>query len=153
VTEIESVDRPVPLEDGGTWRMLLMQLRRDRGGNPESFLFAYALTRVPGSGEYQDGVPTRHQSRKTESFLRGWRGAMNHWASHNVDALKKSLWRQRDERDRSIRLRPVSGCVLVTLVLLLVRSCRPWCRGLSSVLPTLIGPFFLSHEIEGRRPA
>ena len=114
MTEIESVDRPVPLEDGGTWRMLLMQLRRDRGGNPESFLFAYALTRVSGSGEYQDGVPTRHQSRKTESFLRGWRGAMNHWASHNVDALKKSLWRQRDERHRSIRLRPVSGCVLVT---------------------------------------
>ena len=114
MTEIESVDRPMPLEDGCTWRLLLTQLHLDGGGNPESFVLAYAIKRVSSHGDYVDGVRTRRQSRRTKPFLRGWRGAMSHWASHNVDALKNSLSCHRHEFDRSTGLRPMSDCVLVT---------------------------------------
>ena len=114
MTEIESVDRPILLEDSCTWRLLLTQLHRDVEGNPESFVLAYGIKRVSSHGEYLDGVRTRHQSRKTKPFLRGWRGAMSHWASYNVDALKKSLSSHRREFDRSTVLRPISECALVT---------------------------------------
>ena len=113
MTETESVDRPVPLEDSGTWRLLLTQLHRDNEGNPESFVLAYIIKRVLRPGGYPDGVRTRHQSRRTEPFLKGWQGAMNHWASHNVDALKNSLSCHRHEFDRLTGLRPMSDCVLV----------------------------------------
>ena len=71
MTETESVDRPVPLEESGTWRLLLTQLHRDNEGNPESFVLAYIIKRVLRPGGYPDGVRTRHQSRRTEPFLKG----------------------------------------------------------------------------------
>ena len=51
MTEMESVDSPVPLEDGGTWRLLLTQLHRDNEGNPESFVLAYIVKRVLRHGD------------------------------------------------------------------------------------------------------
>ena len=114
MTEIESVDRPILLEDSGTWRLLLTQLHRDGEGNPESFVLAFGIKRKSSHREYLDGVRTRHQSRKTRPFLGGWRGAMSHWASHNVDALKNSLLCHKHEFDRSIGLRPMSDSVLAT---------------------------------------
>ena len=113
MTEIESVDQAILSEDSGTWRLLLTQLQRDDEGKPESFVLAYGIKRVSSQGEYLDGVRSRHQSRKTKPFLKGWRGAMSHWASHNVDALKNSLSCNRHEFDRSAGLRPMSDCVLV----------------------------------------
>ncbi len=88
MTEIEGVDQAIRLEDSGTRRLLLTQLHRDDEGKPESFVLAYGIKRVSSQGEYLDGVRRRHQSRKTKPFLKGWRGAMSHWASHNVDALR-----------------------------------------------------------------
>jgi len=114
VTEIESVDQAILLEDSGTSRLLLTQLHRDDEGKPESFVLAYGIKRVSSQGEYLDGVRRRHQSRKTKPFLKGWRGAMGHWASHNVDALKNTLSCNRHEFDRSAGLRPMSDCFLVT---------------------------------------
>ena len=114
MTEIESVDQAILLEDSGIWRLLLTQLHRDDEGNPESFVLAYGIKRVSSHREYLDGVRRRHQSRKTKSFLKGWRGAMGHWASHNVDTLKSSLLCHNHEFGRSIRLRPMSDCILVT---------------------------------------
>jgi hypothetical protein len=72
VTEVESVDRPVPRKDSRTWRVLLTQLHWDDEGNPESFVFAYATKRVSSHEEYLGGVRTRPQSRKTKPFLGGW---------------------------------------------------------------------------------
>jgi hypothetical protein len=114
LTEIEGVDQAILLEDSGTRRLLLTQLHRDDEGKPESFELAYGIKRVSSQGEYLDGVRRRHQSRKAKPFLKGWRGAMSHWASHNVDALKNSLSCNRHEFDRSAGLRPMSDCVLVT---------------------------------------
>ena len=114
MTEIESADQAILLEDSGTWRLLLTQLHRDDEGKPESFVLAYGIKRVSSQGEYLDGVRRRHQSRRTKPFLKGWRGAMSHWASHNVDALKNSLACHRHEFDRSAGLIPTSDCVLVT---------------------------------------
>ena len=114
MTEIESVDQAILLEDGGTWRLLLTQLHRDDEGKPEAFVLAYGIKRVSSQGEYLDDVRRRHQSRKTKPFLKGWRGAMSHWASHNVDVLKNSLACHTHEFDRSAGLGPMSDCVLVT---------------------------------------
>ena len=114
MTEIEGVDQAIRLEDSGRWRLLLTQLHRDDEGKPESFVLASGIKRVSSQEEYLDGVRRRHQSRKTKPFLKGWRGAMSHWASHNVDALKNSLSCHRHEFDRSAGLRPMSDCVLVT---------------------------------------
>ena len=114
MTEIEGVDQAIRLEDSGTWRLLLTQLHRDDEGKPESFVLAYGIKRVSSQGEYLDGVRRRHQSRKAKPFLKGWRGAMSHWASHNVDALKNSLACHRHEFDRSAGLIPMSDCVVVT---------------------------------------
>ena len=114
MTEIEGVDQAILLEDSGTRRLLLTQLHRDDEGKPESFVLAYGIKRISSQGEYLDGVRRRHQSRKAKPFLKGWRGAMGHWASHNVDALKNSLSCNRHEFDRSAGLRPMSDCVLVT---------------------------------------
>jgi hypothetical protein len=113
VTEIEGVDQAIRLEDSGTWRLLLTQLHRDDEGKPESFVLAYGIKRVSSQGEYLEGVRRRHQSRTTKPLLKGWRGAMSHWASRNVDALKNSLSCNRHEFDRSAGLRPMSDCVLV----------------------------------------
>ena len=114
MTEIESVDQAIRLEDSGTWRLLLTQLHRGDEGKPESFVLAYGIKRVSSQGEYLDGVRRRHQSRKTKPFLKGWRGAMGNWASHNVDALKTTLSCNRHEFERSAGLKPMSDCVLVT---------------------------------------
>ena len=114
MTEIESVDQAILLEDSGTWRLLLTQLHRDDEGKPESFVLAYGIKRVSSQGEYLGGVRRRHQSRKTKPFLKGWRGAMSHWASHNVDALKNSLACHRHEFDRSAGSIPMSDRVVVT---------------------------------------
>ena len=114
MTEIESVDRPTHLEDSCTWRLLLTQLHRNDEGSPEAFVLAYAIKKVSSHGECLYSVRTRYQSRKTKLFLSGWRGAMSHWASHNVDALKNSLSCHRREFDRSPMLRPMSDLVLVT---------------------------------------
>jgi hypothetical protein len=114
VSEIESVDRPMPIEDSRTWRVLLTRLHWDDEGNPESFVFVYATKRASSHGEYLGGVRTRHESRKTKPFLGGWRGAMSHWATYNVDALKKSLAGHRHEFSRSTRWRPMIDYVLVT---------------------------------------
>ena len=114
MTEIEGVDQAIRLEDSGTWRLLLTQLHRDEEGKPESFVLAYGIKRVSSQGEYLDGARRRHQSRETKPFLKGWRGAMSHWASHNVDALKNSLACHRHEFDRSAGLIPMSDRALVT---------------------------------------
>ena len=114
MTEIEGVDQAIRLEDSGTRRLLLTQLHRDDEGKPESFVLAYGIKRVSSQGDYLDDVRRRHQSRRTKPFLKGWRGAMSHWASHNVNALKNSLACHRHEFDRSAGLRPMSDCVLVT---------------------------------------
>ncbi len=114
MTEIESVDRPVPCKDSRTWRVLLMQLHWDDEGNPESFVFAYATKRVSSHGEYPGGMRTRPQSRKTKPLLGGWRGAMSHWSTYNMDTLKKSLASHRHEFGRSMRWRPMIDYVLVT---------------------------------------
>ena len=116
MTEIESADQAILLEDSGTWRLLLTQLHRDDEGKPESFVLAYGIKRVSSQGEYLDldGVRRRHQSRKTKPLLKGWRGAMSHWASRNVDALKNPPSCHRHGFDRSAGLRPMSDCVLVT---------------------------------------
>ncbi len=113
MTEIESDDRLMPFEDSRTWRVLLTRLHWDDEGNPESFVFAYATKRISSHGEYLGGVRTRHESRKTKPFLGGWRGAMRHWATYNVDALKKSLAGHRYEFGRSTRWRPMINYVLV----------------------------------------
>ena len=86
MTVMESVDLYEPLADNCTGRLLLTQLHRDDEGKPESFVLAYGIKRVSSQGDYLDGVRRRHQSRRTKPFLKGWRGAMSHWASHNVDA-------------------------------------------------------------------
>jgi hypothetical protein len=114
LTEIEGVDQAIRLEDSGTRRLLLTQLHRDDEGKPESFVLAYGIKRVSSQGDYLDDVRRRHQSRRTKPFLKGWRGAMSHWASHNVDALKNSLSCKRQEFDRSARVRPMSDRVVVT---------------------------------------
>jgi hypothetical protein len=114
VTEIESDDRLMPFEDSRAWRVLLTQLHWDDEGNPESFVFAYATKRISSHGEYLGGVRARHESRKTKPFLGGWRGAMSHWATYNVEALKKSLAGHRHGFGRSTRWRPTIDYVLVT---------------------------------------
>jgi len=114
VTETKGVDRSVLLKDPSAWRLLLAQLHRDARGNPEWFVFAYAVKSAlhdegrPGSGR------TYHQSRRVEPFLRGWRGAMNHWASYNSDVLKNSSSCYGRESDRVPGWRPMSDRVLVT---------------------------------------
>ncbi len=140
MTEIESVDRPMPLEDGCTWRLLLTQLHLDGGGNLESFVLAYAIKRGSSHGECLEGSRARHQSRKTNPFLGGWRGAMSHWASNNVDALKNSLLRHKHEFDRSTGLRPMSDCILVT-------PCPPARPELSTLVS-----WTLERSSERRRP-
>ena len=114
MTKIEGVDQAIRLEDSGTRRLLLTQLHRDDEGKPESLVLAYGIKRVSSQGEYLDGARRRQQSRETKPFLKGWRGAMSHWASHNVNALKNSLSCKRQEFDRSARVRPMSDCVVVT---------------------------------------
>ena len=114
MTEIEGVDRPMSLDDGCTWRLLLTQLHRDDEGNPESLVLAYAIKRVSSHGECLDGSRTRHQSRKTKPFLKTCRGAMRHCALHTVHALNNSLLSHKQEFDRSTLLRPMSGCILGT---------------------------------------
>jgi hypothetical protein len=112
VTEIEGGDRSVLLKDRSTWRLLLAQLHRDAGGKPEWFVLACVVKSVVHDGGYPDGVQTRHQSRRTEPFLRRWQGAMNHWASRNCDVLKDSY--QTRESDQTPGWRPISDCLLVT---------------------------------------
>ena len=114
MTEIESSDRSVTLKVSITQRLLLTQLHRDSEDNLEWFMFAYAIRRATSHEERLDGERTQHQGRKTKPFLGGWRGAMSHWASHNVDTLKSSLLCHNHEFGRSIGLRPISDCVLVT---------------------------------------
>jgi hypothetical protein len=109
VTEIEGVDRSVLLNDPGTWRLLLAQLRRDAGGDSEWFVLACVVKSVLHDGGHPDGVRARHQSRRTEPFLRRWRGAMNHWASRNCDVLKDSY--RRRGSDLTPGWRSVGDCV------------------------------------------
>ncbi len=140
MTEIESGDRCVPLKVSITQRMLLAQLHRDSEGDPEWFMFAYAIKRGSSHGECLEGSRARHQSRKTNPFLGGWRGAMSHWASNNVDALKNSLLRHKHEFDRSTGLRPMSDCILVT-------PCPPARPELSTLVS-----WTLERSSERRRP-
>ena len=130
MTVMESVDLDEPLADNRTGQLLLTRLHRDDEGNLESFVLAYAIKRVSSHGKCLDGVRTRHHSQKTKPFLGGWRGAMSHWASHNVDALKNSLAYHKHEFDRSSGLRLMSDCVLVPpgppeLSSLVLRTLKP----------------------------
>ena len=50
MTEIESGDRSVPLKVSTTQRLLLTRLHRDSEGNPEWFMFAYAIKRATSHG-------------------------------------------------------------------------------------------------------
>ena len=114
MTVVESVDRYVPLADGGTRRLLWTQLHQDGGGNPELFVLVYAVKSVLCYEGYPNGARIPYQGRRTEPFLRTWQGAMNHWASGNCDVLKDSLSSSSREFGRLPRLRPTSDCVLVT---------------------------------------
>jgi len=113
VTEIESAVRSVHLEDSGTWRLLWTQSRRDDGDRAELFVLVYAVKSVLGHGEYPGSVRTRHQSARSEPFLRRWQGAMNLWASRNCDILKDSLSCRASESDLVPRLRPIRDRILV----------------------------------------
>lgn len=76
-------------EDGRMWRRLLARLHPDVGGDPELFLFVRALKdEVCGEPRFQAGRTAREEP-DTRRFLTMWRGAMDSWASHNRDALKK----------------------------------------------------------------
>jgi len=117
VTVMDSVDLHVPLADSGAGRLLWSQVHRDDRGNPELFVLAYAAKSVLRYDGYQDDAGIPHQSRRSEPFLRTWRGAMNQWASGNCDALNVSLEsRSRESREFgwTPSLRPTSVCVLVT---------------------------------------
>lgn len=103
MTEIESAVRSVHLEDSGTWRLLLTKSRRDDGDSPELFVLAYVVK----------SVRKRHQSARSEPFLRRWQGAMNLWASRNCDILKDSLSCRANEFDLVPRLRPTRDRILV----------------------------------------
>jgi hypothetical protein len=113
VTETEGIDRSLLLEAPSTWRLLLARLHRDAEGNPESFVFACAVKSAPHDEGQPDSVRTRHRSRRAEPFLKGWQGAMNHWASYNCHGLKRSLTRNSHEPDRSPGVRPMVDLVLV----------------------------------------
>src|SRR5215204_6671594 len=95
------------LEDSGTWRLLWTQSRRDDGDRAELFVLVYAVKSVLGHGEYPGSVRTRHQSTRSEPFLRRWQGAMNLWASRNCDILKDSLSCRANEFDLVPGLRPI----------------------------------------------
>lgn len=114
MTETKGVDRSVLFKDPSTWRLLLGQLHRDAGGNPEWFVFACAVKSASHDEGHSDSGRTCRQSRRDEPFLRGWQGAMNHWASYNCDVLKNSLSCHSRERDRVPGWRPISDRVLVT---------------------------------------
>ena len=114
MTVMESVGLYSPLADSGTGRLLWTQVHRDHWGNPELFVLVYAAKSALRYDGYQDDAGIPHQSRRSEPFLRTWRGAMNHWASGNCDALNVSLESRSREFGRTPRLRPTSVCVLVT---------------------------------------
>jgi hypothetical protein len=114
VTEAKSIDRSLLLKAPSTWRLLLAQLHRDAGGNPEWFVLACAVKSAPHDEGHQDSVRTRRRSRRAEPFLRGWQGAMNNWASYNCDALKRSLSCHSSEpADLALRRRSMGDRVLV----------------------------------------
>jgi hypothetical protein len=113
VTETKGIDRYLLLKAPSTWRLLLTRLHRDAGGNPEWFVFACAVKSALHDEGHPDSVRTHHQSRRAEPFLRGWQGAMSHWASYNCDGLKKSLSCHSREPDRAPGRRPISDRVLV----------------------------------------
>jgi hypothetical protein len=113
VTETKGIDRSLLLKAPSTWRLLLTRLHRDAGGNPEWFVFACAVKSALHDEGHPDSVRTHHQSRRAEPFLRGWQGAMSHWASYNCDGLKKSLSCHSREPDRAPGRRPISDRVLV----------------------------------------
>jgi hypothetical protein len=101
VTEAKDIDRSLLLKAPSTWRLLLARLHRDAGGNPEWLVFACAVKSALHDERHPDSVLTRHRSRRAEPFLRGWQGAMNHWASYNCDGLKRSLSYHSGELDRA----------------------------------------------------
>ena len=107
MTVMESVDLHVPLADSGAGRLLWSQVHRDDWGNPELFVLVYAVKSVLCHGEYPGSIRTRHQSKRSEPFLRRWQGAMNLWASRNCDILKDSLSCRANEFDRVSRVRPI----------------------------------------------
>ncbi len=111
MTETEGIDQSLLLKAPSTWRLLLARLHLDAGGNPEWFVFACAVKSALHDEGHPDSVRTRH--RRAEPFLRGWQGAMNHWASYNCDGLKKSLSYHSGEPDRAPGRRPISERVLV----------------------------------------
>jgi hypothetical protein len=113
VTETEGIDRSLLLKAPSTWRLLLARLHRDAGGNPEWFVLVCAVKSALHDEGRSDSVRTRYQSRRAEPFLKGWQGAMNHWASYNCDGLKRSLSRNSHGPDRSPDGRPVGDRVLV----------------------------------------
>jgi hypothetical protein len=114
VTETRGIDRFLLLEDRSTWRLLLAHLHRDACGGPEWFMFACAVKSVLHDGRYPDGMPSHHQSRRAEPFLRRWQSVMNHWASRNCDVLRDSLSCYSLESDLAPGWSPISDRVLVT---------------------------------------
>ena len=114
MSEWEGVERYLLLEHRGARRVLFAQLHRDAEGDPEWFVFAYAVRGLLHGGGYSDSRRTHHQSRWAEPFLRRWQSGMNHWASRNCDVLKDSLFCRSRESDRVPGWRPISDRVLVT---------------------------------------
>jgi hypothetical protein len=114
VTVTESVDLHVPPADSGAGRLLWTQMHRDDWGNPELFVLVYAAKSVPRCEGYQDDAGIIHQGRRSEPFLKTWRGAMNQWASGNCDVLNVSLESRSREFGRIPSLRSTRVCVLVS---------------------------------------
>jgi hypothetical protein len=113
VSEWEDVERSVLFEHRGAWRALFAQLHRNTEGNPEWFVFLYAVRSLLHDGGHSDGRRTHHQGRRAEPFLRKWQSGMNHWASRNCHDLKNSLSYYSGESARSPGWRPMSDLVLV----------------------------------------
>ena len=113
MTETESIDRSLLVKDPSAWRLLFSRLHRDAGGDPEWFVFAWAVKSAIHDEGRPDSVRPPRQCRRAEPFLRGWQGAMSHWASYNCGGLKKSLSCHGRESDRAPGGRPVIDRVLV----------------------------------------
>lgn len=74
------------------WKRLLARLHPDAGGDLETFLLASTL-RADAAGRTFTG-PGPAEKPESDTFLCGWRSAMDAWATGNRDTLRMR-WAQR----------------------------------------------------------